>query len=556
MFLSRFGLQSKIIIILAVAVVSVVGVSTYLALLLTRQLVEEAIYRKVLAQALATSHQLVNGHELASPENLLGRLRQVQRDFKGIEQGDVYLHEPAHTLVATTDPSGQHLELDVIRDIQTYNEFEQAGEDQITIETPDGRNWIMSTPIRDGERVIGCLDLKVSKKSSNVIIAGLVRRNVVLMLASLLAVILVVHVFFLFNVRRPVTEMVRVMEAAEGGALQVRAHYHDSDPGPSTPRPRSDAARNQDEGRERTKGRDEIEQLARHLNRMLDRLDNFSSELERKVREATSELARRNEELTRINEELFETQKTLARSERLAVAGQLAASLAHEIGTPLNSISGHVQLLARRKTGDPASNRRLQIIESQIENIVRTVKQLLSWTGKFDLRFDAVDLRRVLDEVVLLTSPALEFRKIQVRLDCPRQSPRIRGDAGYLQQVFLNLINNSMDAMPRGGNLRLRVAADGDPARAEFVQIEVEDTGEGIPEETLGHIFDPMFTTKRIGTGAGLGLAICQQIVQQHGGTIAVRSHVHQGTCFTINLPLEGSPAAEVPGLAALTHSA
>jgi two-component system, NtrC family, sensor kinase len=552
MFLRRFGLQSKIIIILAVAVVSVVGLSTYLAMILTRQLVEEAIYRKVLSQALATAHQLVNGHELASPESLLARLRQVQRDFKGIEQCDVYLHDPAHTLAATTVASGQHLELDRISDIQSYNEFEQAGEDQITIETPDGRNWIMSTPIRDGQRVIGCLDLKVSKKSSNVIITGLVWRNVVLMLASLLAVTLVVHVFFLFNVRRPVTEMVEVMEAAEGGALQVRAHYHGSDRELSQGfSPDSDGKR----GPKSEKGRDEIQQLARHLNRMLDRLENFNSELERKVHEATSELARRNEELTRINEELFETQKTLARSERLAVAGQLAASLAHEIGTPLNSISGHVQLLARRKTGDPTSDRRLQIIESQIENIVRTVKQLLSWTGKFDLRFDAVDLRRVLDEVVLLTSPALEFRKIRVRTDCPHQGPSIRGDAGYLQHVFLNLINNSMDAMPQGGRLQLRVAAEGDASSAQFVRIEVEDTGEGIAEETLSHIFDPMFTTKRIGTGAGLGLAICQQIIEQHGGTIKVRSRLHQGTCFTITLPVDGRTAAQAPDAAVLTHS-
>jgi len=289
---------------------------------------------------------------------------------------------------------------------------------------------------------------------------------------------------------------------------------------------------------------------------MLDRLENFNNELERKVREATSELAGRNEELTRINEELFETQKSLARSERLAVAGQLAASLAHEIGTPLNSISGHVQLLARRKTGDPTSDRRLQIIENQIENIVRTVKQLLSWTGKFDLRFDAVDLRGVLDEVVLLTSPALEFRKIQVRTDCARQGPRVRGDAGYLQQVFLNLINNSMDAMPRGGDLQLRVTADGGPAGAPSVRVEVEDTGEGIGEETLSHIFDPMFTTKRIGTGAGLGLAICQQIIQQHGGTIAVRSRLHEGTCFTVTLPVDGLTPAEASEAEVLTHSA
>jgi len=516
MLLSRFGLQTKIIVIFAVAVVSVVAVSTYLATLLTRQVVEEAIYRRALSQALTTAHQLINGGRLDSPDNLLVRLRQVQRDFKGVDQCDIYLHEPVHRLLATTDHAGQHLELDAVPDIESYNEFERPGEDQITVETPGGREWVMSTPIRDQQGVIGCLTLRVSKRSSNVIINGLVWRNGVLMLASLLAVVLVIHVFFFYNVRGPVKEMVHVMEAAEGGALEVRA-----------PQPE-----------DQRRGQDEISQLAVHLNQMLERLGNFNTELARKVTEATTELARRNEELIRINEELFETQKNLARSQRLAVAGQLAASLAHEIGTPLNSISGHVQLMAQRKTGDEATDRRLQIIDSQIENIVRTVKQLLSWTRKFDLRLEAIDLRRVLEEVVLLSSPALESRKIRVRTAFARDVPRIYGDAGYLQQVFLNLTNNSMDAMPRGGELRIRLAGLGDSSDLSL-KVEVEDTGEGIAPETLRHIFDPMFTTKRMGTGAGLGLAICKQIIQQHGGTIEVRSRLQEGTCFTITLPVD-----------------
>ena len=527
MFFSRFGLQSKIIIILFVAVVSVTAVSTYLAMLLTRQPVEEAIYRKVLSQALASAHQL-SPRELTSPDNLVGHLREIQRDFKGAEQADVRAHDAGHTLLATTDPSGPHLELDATSGIEHYNEFESTDENQISIETPDGRDWIVSTPVVGPEgSTIACLQLRVSKKTANVIINGLVWRNVILMLASLGVVMLAVHVFFLYNVRRPVKDMVEVMEAAERGALEVRAHCDDQ-----------------------AKPRDEIAQLACHLNRMLGRVENFNAELGRKVNEATGELARRNEELTRINEELFETQKTLARSERLAVAGQLAASLAHEIGTPLNSISGHVQLMARRKTGDKIMDRRLRIIDSQIENIVRSVKQLLSWTRKFDLRPAIIDLRHVLEEVVLLSSPALELRRITVRTDYPRQVPRIYADAGYLQQVFLNLINNSIDAMPKGGQLAIRLAPEGDREDHDeppSVRVEVEDTGEGIAPEMLSHIFDPMFTTKRMGTGAGLGLAICKQILQQHGGSIEVKSELHRGTRFTIRLPVDSRARAEAP---------
>jgi two-component system NtrC family sensor kinase len=332
-------------------------------------------------------------------------------------------------------------------------------------------------------------------------------------------------VFFLKRVRGPVKEMIRVMEGAEGCQLDVRAG---------------------------AVGGDEIGQLAGHLNRMLARIENFNTELGRKVEEATAELARRNEELARINQELFETQRTLARSERLAVAGQLAASLAHEIGTPLNSISGHVQLLSRRAAGDEALTRRLQVIDNQIEHIVRTVKQLLSWTHTLDLHIGPLDLRHVLQEVVLLSSPALQHRKIRVRLELASDVPEIYGDAGYLQQVFLNLINNSMDAMPQGGELKvsLRLSPGG-----QVLQVVFEDTGHGMSTETRAHIFEPMFTTKRMGTGSGLGLAICDQIVRQHAGTISVDSELGRGTRFTILLPLDcrgraetSSPTASVVG--------
>jgi signal transduction histidine kinase len=520
MLSSRFGLQGKIILIFTLAVICVVGVSTLIAMWLTRLPVETHIYRRALAQARLTAHQLVEQGLLQNSGNLFSALRQVEHDMRDVKQSDVFLHYPQHHLVTTTNPSGEHLELDNIPDIESYTEFERPDEDrenQIAIETPDRSYWIIGTSIRDHDQVVGCLILKVSKSSLNAVTWDLVARNLLLMLASLAVVILAIHIFFLRSVRRPVKEMIRVMEAGERGQLEVRA---------------------------RRKSRDEIGLLAAHLNRMLVRIQNFHRELGRKVEVATAELAWRNEELRRINEELFETQKTLARSERLAVAGQLAASLAHEIGTPLNSISGHVQLLARRKMSDEDTARRLQIIEKQIDSIVRTVQQLLSWSRKFDLRLELVDLRHVLEEAVLLSSPALQLRKIQVKVDLPRNCPKIYGDAGYLQQVFLNLINNSMDAMSRGGQLHVALRPSGEGAPTELA-VEVADNGTGMSRETLAHIFDPMFTTKRIGTGAGLGLAICDQIVRQHGGTIQVESELGRGTRFSILLPLDSREKVE-----------
>jgi len=145
---------------------------------------------------------------------------------------------------------------------------------------------------------------------------------------------------------------------------------------------------------------------------------------------------------------------------------------------------------------------------------------------------------------VLLSSPALQLRKIRVKLDLTKDCPKIYGDGGYLQQVLLNLINNSMDAMPRGGDLRIETRGT-----AKQVAVGVTDNGSGMSAETVAHAFDPMFTTKRLGTGTGLGLAICDQIVRQHGGTIEVESTPGKGTTFTLILPVEEREKSEAVGV-------
>jgi signal transduction histidine kinase len=177
---------------------------------------------------------------------------------------------------------------------------------------------------------------------------------------------------------------------------------------------------------------------------------------------------------------------------------------------------------------------------------------LLSWTRKYELRLELVDLGRVLEDTVLLASPVLDLRKIRVQMSLAKDCPKVYGDSGYLHQVFLNLINNSTDAMPRGGELRIQLQAPS-PEEPREVEIFIADTGSGMARETLAHIFDPMFTTKRIGTGAGLGLAICDQIVRQHAGTIRAESEPGHGTTFTIRLPLDCREKTEAPVAAAVT---
>src|SRR5215467_8008534 len=225
MAFSRSGLQAKILLMITITVVSVVAVSTYLAATwLTRLPIEEEIYRKALGQAKLTAHEVGNDAALRNPEEALRILRQVQRDAPGIIQGDVYLHHPGHQLLVSTEPTGNHTELDHLPGVERYNEFERPEPDQISIETPDGKDWIIGTGVRQQDGKNGCLVLKVSKSRSNVITRDLVKRNLIVMLASLIAIVVAIHFFFRKNVGIPITEMIQVMEAAESGQLDLRGH--------------------------------------------------------------------------------------------------------------------------------------------------------------------------------------------------------------------------------------------------------------------------------------------------------------------------------------------
>ena len=266
----------------------------------------------------------------------------------------------------------------------------------------------------------------------------------------------------------------------------------------------------------------------RNLEReaLLTQISGFNDELRSQVEAATRELSDSNQAL-------LQTQQRLIRSERLAVAGQMAASLAHEIGTPLNAISGHLQLLARDHPDAPDTQRRVQIITKQLEFIIGIVRRLLEWTHKKQSYFMPTDLNLMMREILALVSPALEQHAIAVSIDLHDDLPQIPIDRDGLHQVFLNLINNSLDAMPDGGRLELSARLNYDN---EMVELIFRDTGTGIDSGAMEHIFEPMWTTKS--SGSGFGLAIAREIITEHGGQIEAVCEQRQGATFVVKLPL------------------
>lgn len=240
------------------------------------------------------------------------------------------------------------------------------------------------------------------------------------------------------------------------------------------------------------------------------------------------------------------------------MAGQLSAMVAHEIGTPLHSISGYVQLLLQESNLDREAVDRLRIIETQVARVVAILQTILAALSPLEPVLKPLDITQLVQGLLDLLTPVLSRKEVAVSTAFPPDLPFVVGDALQLQQVFLNLIANALDAMPHGGIVRLtsrRLARDQGPvvrqpqsfrpltgrqtrtADADFVEILVADTGRGIPLEHLNQIFEPFFPTEEMGKGTGLGLSICQRIVKAHGGRIQVKSQVGAGTTFSISLP-------------------
>jgi signal transduction histidine kinase len=267
-------------------------------------------------------------------------------------------------------------------------------------------------------------------------------------------------------------------------------------------------------------------------------------ELSVAMNEMCSHLADSRERLRQEQQKRIETLEQLRHADRLRTVGRLAAGVAHELGTPLNTIAMRATMLLQDATASETCRRNASIIRTQTGRLSKIVHQLLTYARPRSLKKSTIDLRVVLQQTLEFLKPLAASSGVNLQLGRVAHPAIALVDADQMQQVMTNLIMNGVQAMPGGGSLDVEVRREhGEPPAAQkakpgdYFCISVRDEGEGIPTKNLKHVFDPFFTTKDVGEGSGLGLSIAFGIVQEHGGWIDVRSQLGKGSCFSVYLP-------------------
>lgn len=273
---------------------------------------------------------------------------------------------------------------------------------------------------------------------------------------------------------------------------------------------------------------------------------------ERKAREEAARvaLAQETENLLKANTQLVQAKDQLNRSERLAAVGQLVASVAHEVGTPLHSIAWHVQALAEEPGTTPEMRRRVAIIDDQLTRVVHIIQDLLSSTRPRQPEPQWLPVEEVISPAAVLMEPAFHEKGIALTIDIPKDLPLVWADKEKIHQVLVNILANALAATPTQGNVIImagsREASPDELDRGRLVAnsmsllvitIEVQDTGCGMSEEDAQKAFEPFFTTKAVGKGTGLGLFLSRESVVAHGGSLALTSEIGRGTTVMMTLP-------------------
>ena len=278
------------------------------------------------------------------------------------------------------------------------------------------------------------------------------------------------------------------------------------------------------------RGNDELSHLASAMNRMC------------------KQLAKAQEAIFTETEARISALEQLRHTERLATLGRLSSGIAHELGTPLNVISGRAKLMVSEDLEKEEIAECSRIIREQAERMAKLIRQLLDFARRGTPQKSHVDLRILAGQILELLNSSAEKKNVSLELVKNSDIPLVAIDPSQIQQVLMNLVMNGIQAMPNGGHLELgfhferaRSPFKESGEEKEYLATYVKDEGEGISKENMNLLFEPFFTTNETGKGTGLGLSIANRIVEEHGGWIDVESEPGRGARFTVFLPTEVS---------------
>jgi signal transduction histidine kinase len=475
----NLGIRQKLVLLSLLIVVVVSFSFTLLQLDLTRTWVEEDLKERAVIFAREVAATIGGDQELMAGPLLERKIEQIMAVRKSVLQIDILRFDFSHArpVIASSHPE-RPLPFTTRDATQVYRGrvVSRLAKDA------EGRYWEVMAPITFDGVVAGGIATKFSLSRSDAREARLRTFALALTALSVLVMGLLMGLAVHWIVNRPIGRFMRAIEAVE---RQERAAVA------------VDTA-------------DEFGALARRFNAMI----------------------------ARAHELLFTLQRNLSHAERLALSGKIMAEVAHEVGTPLHSVMGHLELLREdlaRHTPADAVDRRLDVIGTQLRRVTEIIAQLLDLTRRAPEQPAAVDLNRLVRDTSELVRPVVAGAGLSLHVNPDTSLPPLMGYGHQLQQVVLNLLTNAMDATPPGGRIDVMTRTLNG---AHAVELEVRDTGRGIGEAERKQIFDPFFSTKEPGRGTGLGLFISAQIVRDHGGRIELDSVEGDGSTFRVVLPI------------------
>ena len=487
----RTSLMAKIVVSVTLVITIVLGICTYVIVHnQTRELRERAEQNGVYISDLI--------HQLIRQVMLSGKREEIDEFILNVEQsGEVqraFIFDEAGEIIYSSK------ENDIGRKADDFHRrlFDESSDSIIFRDSEDHQILSVVKLIKNNgechdchqiERpILGALSLDISLTNAEKEVVK--NRNWIIFFAViiLLLVSIVVWVLVALVVKRPIRNLTKTMTEVENGNLKARVEI---------------------------KSKDELGGLAASFNVMISSIEQLRAELQK------------------------QHEQQMQQAEKLAAIGELASGIAHEIKNPLAGISAAIQVLSNELPLDASHQEVIDEIIQQLERLNKNTKDFLSFARPAELKFLQGDINDVIRAVEFLIQKQAEQQKISIERELDSTILKIHMDPEQMQQVFLNISLNALQAMPEGGSLSIesRVSPNPENEHLRNVVISFLDTGNGIPEEQLRKIFNPFFTTKHRGTG--LGLSISQNIVEQHGGHIKVVSDVGKGTRITIVLPVK-----------------